>query len=345
MEKPIVRAQSVPVIIGVVVTLYIAAVTLVCLHRSVAQKNWFQSLNEPGGSEHRPNTGLDAIVKLYTASGPDALANLSFTTQEELLNNAQLEEYTHKWWENCPSVKELSNKYHLHPHIAECKFKGRGNMTFLVMGNSHAKHNMFMIAKAFENDFTCVPIKGLEDFAACRQYRRAMMDTVSRVRPDALFLIFKFMGPDLPELQEPLVNDTNVARFQTELDELSQNVGTIFIGLPHLKFDYDVPMEIAKRLEINQSLDTVNLKLEEHYSFHKNRFRMLGALECAKCVWIDWTQAFCNRTSGVCDAMERNTLIGYFIDLTHYSVLGSLKALPLFEELRTNWTRGRLIAA
>lgn len=140
VEKPIVRAQSVPATIGAVVTLYLAAITLVHLHRSLEQKDWFQDHGEVGDGNHivscyrsffklgvtkRRDIGLDTIVKRYIRRGPSALTELSLTKQEQIMNNAKLEEYTHKWWKKCPSTKALSNKYKLHPNVRECKVKVR----------------------------------------------------------------------------------------------------------------------------------------------------------------------------------------------------------------------------
>lgn len=145
------------------------------------------------------------------------------------------------------------------------------------------------------------------------------------------------MGDQPIEPGASLTSDLILSDFQQGLDEISAHTRLVFFGMPNLYFPGVAMMgeEVARRLWFQYPLDDLNVPLQTHLDRTDANRRRAAQLKCRgerKCVFVDWSQAFCDPREGVCSAYEENSGIAYFIDSHHYSWLGCRRIWPLLEE-------------
>lgn len=71
-------------------------------------------------------------------------------------------------------------------------------------------------------------------------------------------------------------------------------------------------------------------------------YGLLGSLTCQRCVFMDWTRAFCHPPSAkdvVCDLYDKRSELAYFFDGDHLSLHGALKMLPYLRDLKSNYRK------
>lgn len=55
--------------------------------------------------------------------------------------------------------------------------------------------------------------------------------------------------------------------------------------------------------------------------------RRIDALECTKCVKVNWTDFWCgHEQSSVCDAVDVRRPVAFFVDKDHFTTYGSFMA-------------------
>lgn len=158
--------------------------------------------------------------------------------------------------------------------------------------------------------------------------------------------------PDIsvPPERVPLESDEIFTALKTSINSLAKSVKKAFyISTPELHFHYPVPHELAKRLWMNESLDSLNMGLMvslmkvlglclncetlwEHLERARPDYIRLHGVECDKCVLVDWTKAFCDE-EGTCHAYDPSSQLAYFYDAHHYSYLGCQQIRPVLRGL------------
>ncbi|KAI1707859.1 acyltransferase family domain-containing protein [Ditylenchus destructor] len=221
-------------------------------------------------------------------------------------------------------------------------FKGTGNLSVILAGNSHADQIANELALTWSDRYStldvftlgvCLPLDlqyGWPRYneKLCLSYSKAIIKLVKDLRPDVLFLNFYYDMMGHPPVTEPYKNDPIFASLQAGLDQLQPFVGKIFLGAPNLAFDnLVIAVEVEKRLWWGEG-NRVR-ELNQPYQYHVQRtaahWERLRHIKCEKCVVVDWTDSFCDEKDGekrMCLAVEAESQLAYFIDDNHYSFLG-----------------------
>uniref|UniRef100_A0A915ER77 SGNH domain-containing protein n=1 Tax=Ditylenchus dipsaci TaxID=166011 RepID=A0A915ER77_9BILA len=151
--------------------------------------------------------------------------------------------------------------------LFEYVFKGKGNLSMLLIGNSHATHIIQDVRTVFYDQYKeltmfaiamCVPIYTQQDFSRgnsileqpCSEYDEAVLRLIQYKKPDILFINFYWglLNPPALNNYTTAQNDQMIADFQFGLDRLSRYTKLIYFGMPHLQFDFFVADELAKRM-------------------------------------------------------------------------------------------------
>jgi hypothetical protein len=121
--------------------------------------------------------------------------------------------------------------------------------------------------------------------------------------------------------------------------------------MPNIQFRLVVSQELAKRLRLKQDLSVLTESIEVMLAVDlnsiansnlfqtRNLYRRIiknatSELKCPKCVFIDWSEAFCNASERVCYGYDKNTLLADFFDYHHYTFLGRQKIIPLLQKVK-----------
>ncbi|KAI1704325.1 WD40-like beta propeller repeat domain-containing protein [Ditylenchus destructor] len=232
-------------------------------------------------------------------------------------------------------------------------FKGKGNLSVVLAGNSHADQIANELALTWSDRFStldvftmgvCLPLDlqyGWPRYneKLCLSYSKAIIKLVKELRPDVLFLNFYYDMMGHPPVTEPYETDPIFASLQAGLDQLQPFVGKIFVGAPNLAFDnLIVAVEVEKRLWWGEG-NRVR-ELNQPYQYHVQRtaahWERLRHVKCEKCVIVDWTESFCDGKEGekkMCSAVEAESQLANFIDDNHYSFLGYRKSIQAITDI------------
>ncbi|KAI1731367.1 hypothetical protein Ddc_00176 [Ditylenchus destructor] len=234
--------------------------------------------------------------------------------------------------------------------LFEYKFKGTGKLKIMVVGNSHATHIIREMAAVFQDQFEeltmfaiamCAPIYLRQDTSRgnsileqpCTEYNNAVLQAVEYKRPDVLYINFYWglVNPSLMTSPEESTSDSLVTDLQAGLNRFVPYTKLIYFNMPHLEFEFMVAPELSKRLWQGLNLDVLNIAISDHLQRTRANRQRMELLECEKCIFIDWSDAFCEHADGICHAYDEQSQLAFFIDKHHFSFLGCLRIRSLLE--------------
>uniref|UniRef100_A0A915CT09 SGNH domain-containing protein n=1 Tax=Ditylenchus dipsaci TaxID=166011 RepID=A0A915CT09_9BILA len=236
-------------------------------------------------------------------------------------------------------------------------FEGTGQFSMLLVGNSHAEQITPQLAKSFATKYKtlkvystpgCLPFdlsyKGRDrdrwNWDACLNYPAAVQKVILEMKPDIIFVNFRWSFMGRPPLQSPIERDTVLKELQAGLTQMCSTAKLIYLGVPGLEHLYPVGHELAKRTWMNSSLDSINLKHADYLEREHVHFVRVKKLVCPKCVYVDWSPATCppneNEKKRVCQAYNPINKLAYFADVHHLSYYGIEKIVPILDQLALN---------
>ena len=92
---------------------------------------------------------------------------------------------------------------------------------------------------------------------------------------------------------------------QSGLTSLSSHTHKILFSTPNLFFPHWIVKELVKRLKLGMDLGGINLERQSHLDRIQLFTDIIETLECSKCEWIDWSEAFCD--GEMCQAFDPNS--------------------------------------
>jgi len=243
--------------------------------------------------------------------------------------------------------------------LPRASFNGTGKHSMLVIGNSHADMFTEVISESFRSNYktldfftiqSCLPFNityppPVFKDAVCQAYEAAALQLVKDTKPDILMIQFYWDSMGQPPITYPVNEDSIYQQIQTPLNEMAKHTKRIYFGAPYLSnisvdFYPSISILTGQQLWLDQPLDSLNFRLPEQLNLASGHYARMEALECEKCVVMDWTKTFCSRKTGMCPTHDPVTQISYLGPYAiHVNWYGAELALPLLQELSADLTQ------
>uniref|UniRef100_A0A7E4ZWY6 Acyltransferase n=1 Tax=Panagrellus redivivus TaxID=6233 RepID=A0A7E4ZWY6_PANRE len=221
--------------------------------------------------------------------------------------------------------------------IFGAELRGNGNLSMLVIGNSHAECALPAINAALGpnryKELNMFGVGALTPFPGFRYAAKLhfLMDAVDHYDPDVIIFVFKYQDDvmNVP-LSYPLTEDPVVKGIQATLDFLSNRSEMVFINGDH----FQMP-----NFNIWKFAQAASLQVTKDYSFEqKYRNKIFNdlhtrwhAIRCPKCVILNMWPAFCSNQQ--CSPLDVTQTVPLFWDDNHVNLFGSNLMAPLYRAL------------
>ena len=226
-----------------------------------------------------------------------------------------------------------------------CAVKGRnpeGNLTALIFGNSFS---MNIIAAVAANPLFERVVNGFvntEEFPIGNAFERyALGSLIKSIKPDVTFIVQRYFQKELYET--PINEIKSNKQFQHWNDVLriiQSYTSAIVLNTEQIVFPYDISQEYIRRKFHNLPVETQLKRPVSEQSIqnlHSLYFQAKSAvmeawfklLDCPKCAWFDYRDAFCDDKS--CVTVDKATGLPTFRDTEHISIIGLRYLKPFID--------------
>ncbi|KAI6216228.1 Acyltransferase [Aphelenchoides fujianensis] len=226
-----------------------------------------------------------------------------------------------------------------------CVDEGAGALEVVVVGNSHARSAHFGVEHAFRGLYrrlslvsTGCPLLRLherkrgrhalpkEKWDECRVYGESLLAALRQwTRPiDVIVVAMTYPAENDPPVRGELEDDRYFRELADFYGRLSALAGrAVFVPGVHFKSFVVHHMNVLQRAVLyGHGLHVFRTELARQRAFLPHTRARLDALDCARCLPVDWTDVWCAR--GVCESIDFRTKISFFFDSHHVNALGSL---------------------
>uniref|UniRef100_A0A915CYM4 SGNH domain-containing protein n=1 Tax=Ditylenchus dipsaci TaxID=166011 RepID=A0A915CYM4_9BILA len=281
------------------------------------------------------------------------------TTEEVIAINKKMSENTARYIKYTAArsyLKELNYSAENNQWDYQAIFQGTGELSMLLIGDSHAGQITAELANSFSSkyktlktytDADCLPFEinyyGHDRYTGnCINYSSAVNKAIFKMKPDIIFVNFRWSSMGRPPLHSLIENDSVLKDIEVWLNKLSQAAKVVYLGAPSVEFYDSVGYELPKRMWMNSPLDSINLKYKDFIDRESVHWARMKKLRCLKCVFVGWSKAFCDseeykgEDERACQAYNPTNKLAYFFDTQHCSYYGITKFIPILDQLARN---------
>uniref|UniRef100_A0AC35GAQ8 SGNH domain-containing protein n=1 Tax=Panagrolaimus sp. PS1159 TaxID=55785 RepID=A0AC35GAQ8_9BILA len=217
------------------------------------------------------------------------------------------------------------------PNIRGAELKGHGNLSVLVIGNSHAEcffPSSKLVLDGMYSELNLFVTGGATPFEgfAYSQTGNLLKDAVIHYKPDIIFLVFKYQPDmDFPPT-EPISTDIGTIKMQEMINFLTNNSKVLLISDIHFESFRFNSLIFAEAMHFNGWVGNYQFPESDLKNRHIISAQRWKEIKCKNCIFMNFLQAFCKENW--CSPVDVTGKVSLITDDNHLSAFGSYLLAP-----------------
>uniref|UniRef100_A0AC35GUI5 Acyltransferase n=1 Tax=Panagrolaimus sp. PS1159 TaxID=55785 RepID=A0AC35GUI5_9BILA len=248
--------------------------------------------------------------------------------------SAELGVYANKARCNHYPQSEFAAKYAAVGGIVGTELKGSGNLSVLIIGNSHAECVVPGIELALEGIYSELNLfvtGGITPFEGFRYSGTWFLlnEAVKHYKPDIIYFVFKYL-PDLEIATEPIEKDFHTIKIQEMIDFLSNNSKVLFISEMHFEAVRFYSLKFSEMIQHSGWMTGLKFKQRDIEDRRIVSTRRWKVIKCKNCIFMNMLKPYCK--DGWCSPVDETHKVPLIWDDNHVTTFGSYLLTPYLKE-------------